>query len=69
VWSLVSFAALYLAPRLTRDAAVLGDLRLWLVLLLTGVIVLSPAGWCADVRQFGTAEPAATPERWRTVQS
>jgi hypothetical protein len=69
VWSLVSFAALYLAPRLTYDAAVLGDLRLWLVLLLTGVVLLSPADWCADVRQFGAAEPAATPERWRTVQS
>jgi len=32
VWSLVSFGALYLAPRLTNDAQVLGDLRLWLVL-------------------------------------
>lgn len=56
-WSLVSFAALYLAPRLTSDAAVLGDLRLWLVLLLTAAVLLTPDSWCADIPEFDTPEP------------
>ncbi|MEU1629603.1 hypothetical protein ABZ746_30730 [Streptomyces sp. NPDC020096] len=46
VWSLVSFGALYLAPRLTNDAQVLGDLRLWLVLAVTLSVLLAPRDWC-----------------------
>ncbi|MET7727788.1 hypothetical protein [Streptomyces mirabilis] len=46
VWSLVSFGALYLAPRLTNDAQVLGDLRLWLVLGVTLSVLLAPRDWC-----------------------
>ncbi|MGW7004892.1 hypothetical protein ACWGCW_19290 [Streptomyces sp. NPDC054933] len=46
VWSLVSFGALYLAPRLTNDAQVLGDLRLWLVLVVTLSVLLAPRDWC-----------------------
>ncbi|MGW5475125.1 hypothetical protein [Streptomyces sp. NPDC004008] len=46
VWSLVSFGALYLAPRLTNDAQVLGDLRLWLILAVTLSVLLAPRDWC-----------------------
>jgi hypothetical protein len=56
-WSLVSFAALFAAPRLTSNAAVLGDLRLWLVLLLTAAVLLIPDRWCADTHQFGPPQP------------
>ncbi|MBX7550771.1 hypothetical protein K1Y78_22610 [Streptomyces sp. tea 10] len=46
VWSLVSFGALHLAPRLTNDAQVLGDLRLWLVLAVSLSVLLAPRHWC-----------------------
>lgn len=46
VWSLVSFGALYLAPRLTSDAQLLGELRLWLVVAVTLGVLLAPRDWC-----------------------
>ncbi|MEZ0069463.1 hypothetical protein ABIA32_005507 [Streptacidiphilus sp. MAP12-20] len=49
-WSLVSFGALYLAPRLTSDAQLLGDLRLWLVLAVTLSVLLIPRDWCVEPR-------------------
>jgi hypothetical protein len=45
VWSVVSFGALNLAPLLTKDAALLGEVRLWLVIAFTVVVLLGPAAW------------------------
>jgi hypothetical protein len=56
-WSLASFAALYLAPRITGDAALLGNLRLWLVLALAAGVLLIPQRWCAELQGPGTGRP------------
>jgi hypothetical protein len=44
-WSLASFAALNLAPLLTKDAALLGNLRLGLVVAFTAALLLGPDRW------------------------
>jgi hypothetical protein len=44
-WSLASFAALNLAPLLTKDAALLGQLRLGLVVAFTAALLLGPDRW------------------------
>ena len=44
-WSLASFAALNLAPLLTKDAALLGHLRLGLVVAFTAALLLGPDRW------------------------
>jgi len=52
-WSLASFAALDLAPLLTRDATLLGQLRLVLVVAFTAALLLGPDRWyppAADAR-------------------
>lgn len=43
VWTLISGAALAVAPILTSDASLLGDLRLWLVVAFTLALLLGPA--------------------------
>ncbi|MEY9964134.1 hypothetical protein ABIA33_002176 [Streptacidiphilus sp. MAP12-16] len=60
-WSLVSFTALYLAPRMTDNAPLLGDLRLWLVLLLTAAVLLIPQSWCAEPELLAS-EPVQPPD-------
>jgi hypothetical protein len=44
-WCLTSFAALNLAPLLTRNATVLGHVRLGLVLAFTAALLLGPDRW------------------------
>jgi hypothetical protein len=44
-WSVVSFGALNLAPLLTKDAALQGEVRLWLVIAFTLTVLLAPASW------------------------
>jgi hypothetical protein len=48
LWSLTAFASLHLAPAVVGDAALLGDLRLWTVLLLSAGALLLPQRWCAQ---------------------
>ncbi|MHA6761363.1 hypothetical protein [Streptacidiphilus sp. PAMC 29251] len=55
-WTLGCFVALYLAPRLTNDAALLGNLRLWLVLVLVGGVLLLPQRWCAELAGSETGQ-------------
>lgn len=43
IWTLVSGAALAVAPVLISDTALLGDLRLWLVLAFTLALLLAPS--------------------------
>lgn len=43
VWSVISFGALNLAPLLTKDAALQGEVRLWLVIAFTVAVLLGPA--------------------------
>lgn len=49
IWTLTSGAALAVAPILTADASLLGDLRLWLVVAFTLVLLLGPAQAPADL--------------------
>jgi hypothetical protein len=69
-WSLASFAALNLAPLLTKDAALLGHLRLGLVVAFTAALLLGPDRWYPPTagarpgkarpgrrRNFGTGSP------------
>ena len=58
LWSPVCFLALYAAPRLTSDSAVLGGIRLWLLLSLAATVLLLPGSWCARVR---LPRPASAP--------
>ncbi|MEY9872000.1 hypothetical protein ABH931_001474 [Streptacidiphilus sp. MAP12-33] len=58
IWSLTAFAGLHLAPGLVGNQALLGDLRLWTVLLLVAGAMLVPRDWCAD-RSLPGATPAA----------
>jgi hypothetical protein len=44
-WTLASFAALNVAPLVTTDAALLGQLRLGLVLTFTAALLLGPDRW------------------------
>ncbi|MFC1415213.1 hypothetical protein [Streptacidiphilus cavernicola] len=48
VWTLGLFSALFLAPRLSTAPAVLGELRLWALLLTAAVVLAAPRGWCAQ---------------------
>jgi hypothetical protein len=43
LWTLASGATLAIAPILTTNAAVLGQLRLWLVITFTATLLLAPA--------------------------
>jgi hypothetical protein len=61
-WSLTAFAVLYLAPRMTGNAALLGELRLVLVLALTAAVLVMPQRWCTDVLSFTTGDGLATAE-------
>jgi hypothetical protein len=45
LWSVVSFGALNLTPLLTKDAALQGEVRLWLVIAFTLTVLLAPASW------------------------
>jgi hypothetical protein len=61
-WSLTAFAVLYLAPRMTGDAALLGELRLVLMLALTAAVLVMPQRWCADGLGFSAGDGLATAE-------
>ncbi|SEL29028.1 hypothetical protein [Streptacidiphilus jiangxiensis] len=56
LWSLTAFAGLHLAPGVVGDPSLLGDLRLWTVLLLAAGAMLVPRDRCA-----GRSLPGATP--------
>jgi hypothetical protein len=45
VWSIACFAALNVAPLLTKDAAVLGGVRLGVIVAFTAAILLGPDQW------------------------
>lgn len=45
LWSLAGFAALNLAPLITHDSAVLGGIRLGVIVAFTAAILLGPARW------------------------
>ncbi|HLX46809.1 MAG TPA: hypothetical protein VKS82_00580 [Streptosporangiaceae bacterium] len=45
VWSIACFAALNVTPLLTTDAAVLGDVRLGVIIAVTAAILLGPDRW------------------------
>ncbi|HEY2576062.1 MAG TPA: hypothetical protein VGI74_07115 [Streptosporangiaceae bacterium] len=45
VWSVLCFAALNVAPLLTKDAALLGDIRLGVIVAFTAAILLGPDRW------------------------
>lgn len=49
VWTLISGTALAVAPILISDAALLGEIRLWLVIAFTLVVLLGPAQPAADL--------------------
>jgi hypothetical protein len=55
LWTLAGFAALNVAPLLTKDAALLGDIRLALIVAFTAAILLAPARW------YWRPSPAAHP--------
>jgi len=55
LWTLLCGATLAVAPALTSDGALLGQLRLWLVLSFTITLLLLPA------RQYGPITPAKAP--------
>lgn len=54
-WTLLCGASLAIAPVLTSDNALLGQLRLWLVLAFTVALLLLPA------RQYGPIAPGQAP--------
>jgi hypothetical protein len=45
VWTVLTFLALNLSPVLTGDNALLGDIRLGLVVAFTAAVLLGPARW------------------------
>jgi hypothetical protein len=45
VWSVIAFGALNVAPLLTSDAALLGSIRLGLVVAFTAAVLFGPASW------------------------
>src|ERR1019366_4113953 len=57
-WSLASFAALNLAPLLTKDAALLGNLRLGLVVAFTAALLLGPDRWYPPTAGARPRKPA-----------
>ena len=65
-WCLASFAALNLAPLLTKDAALLGQLRLGLVLAFTAALLLGPDRW---YRQPGDEWPGRPPAEGRPAEA
>jgi hypothetical protein len=67
-WCLASFAALNLAPLLTRDAEVLGQLRLGLVVAFTAAALLGPDRWYWRAGCGPPALPAGTDARWGSAR-
>jgi hypothetical protein len=55
LWTLASGLALSVAPWLTSNAKLLGELRLWLVLAFTAALLLAPARQYARVGQRSAA--------------
>jgi hypothetical protein len=60
VWTFASFCALNLVPLLTSDDTVRGDIRLYLIVAFSGVILVLPRGyfWQPDA---DTSEVGAPP--------
>jgi hypothetical protein len=67
VWSVVSFGALNLTPLLTKDAALQGEVRLWLVIAFTVAVLLGPASWYWRLPR--RAIPAPQPSQQTTPQA
>ena len=65
-WCFASFAALNLAPLLTKDAALLGQLRLGLVLAFTAALLLGPDRW---YRGPGDEWPGRRPAEGRPAEA
>jgi hypothetical protein len=64
LWTLASGAALAVAPVLTANASLLGQLRLWLVLAFTAALLVAPS------REYGqVAAPAASAVDGRARQT